>query len=84
MATKERLDNFYDFASQQVENGGVELSLDELYLVWRTRNPTATELAESVAAVKAAFADHEAGDAGRPAREALRDACGELGLVIDE
>jgi hypothetical protein len=84
MATKERLDSFYHFASQQVENGGAELSLDELYLVWRVRHPMAAELVESVAAVKAAFADHEAGDAGQPARLALRDACRELGLVIDE
>ena len=84
MATREQLASFYDFASQQVEKDGAELSLDELYLVWRARNPVAAELVESVAAVKAAFADHQAGDAGRPSRMALRDACRELGLVIDE
>jgi hypothetical protein len=38
MAMKERLDSFYHFASQQVDNGGAELSLDELYLVWRAQS----------------------------------------------
>ena len=84
MPIKQQIDSFYDFASAQIDNGGAELSMDELYCLWRAKHPTPTEVAESVAAIRAAYADLEAGDAGRPARLALRETCARLGLVIDE
>lgn len=84
MTTKEQLDSFHQFASEQIDNGGTHLSLDELYELWRTNNPTADELADSATAVNAAIADMKAGDTGRPARQALRETCDRLGLVIDE
>lgn len=84
MTTRELVDDFHEFAVEHLENGGADLSVDELYSLWKHRNPTDDELAESVAAVKAAYADFEAGDRGEPAREALRDSCRKLGLVIDE
>ena len=37
-------------------------ALDELFDMWRAANPPADELARSVAAVKAALVDMEAGD----------------------
>ena len=67
MATQAEIDSFTRFAVQQLSNGGTELSMDELYDRWRSQNPRAEELAESVAAVKAALADMEAGDEGIPA-----------------
>jgi hypothetical protein len=84
MPTKQQLDSFYEFASSQMDNGGPELSIDELYCLWRAKHPTPAELAGSVAAVRAAYAEMEAGDRGRPARAALRETCERLGLVIDE
>jgi hypothetical protein len=84
MPTKQQIDSFYQFASSQIDNGGAEWSMDELYCLWRAKNPTPAELAESVAAVRAAYAEMEAGDSGRPARPALRESCQRLGLVIDE
>lgn len=84
MATKQQIDSFHDFASSEIENGGLDLSKDDLYGMWRAKHPTPTELAESVAAVRAAHAEMEAGDGGRPAREALRETCERLGLVIGE
>ena len=84
MLIKEQIDSFYHFASSQVDNGGAEFSMDELYSLWRAKNPTTAELADSVAAVKAAYAEMQAGDTGRPARAALRETCERLGLVIDE
>lgn len=60
------------------------MSIDDINRLWRIQKPTETELAESVAAVKAAYADWQAGDAGRPARTALRETCERLGLLIDE
>lgn len=84
MASKQQIDSFYEFASAQIDNGGAELSMDELYGLWKAKHPTPAELAESVAAIRAAFADMEGGDCGRPARPALRESCQRLGLVLDE
>jgi hypothetical protein len=83
MATHAEIDGFHRFALQQVDDGGAELSMDQLYSLWRGQNPTQHELDESVAALEAAYADLQAGDAGRPAREALRETCERLGVVID-
>jgi hypothetical protein len=84
MPTKQQIDSFCEFASSQIDNGETQLSMDELYYLWRAKNPTPAELAESVAAVRAAYTEMEAGDHGRPARAALRESCKRLGLVIDE
>ena len=84
MPTKQQIDSFLEFASSQIDNGGAELSMDELYCLWRAKHPTPAELAESVAAVRAAHAEMQGGDSGRPARAALRESCARLGLVIDE
>jgi len=84
MSTRQQLDSFYDFASCQVESGDAEFTIDELYGLWRAKNLPPDELAESVAAIKSAYAGIEAGDQGRPAREELRETCERLGLVLDE
>ncbi|HLW68053.1 MAG TPA: hypothetical protein VKS79_22235 [Gemmataceae bacterium] len=84
MPTKQQIDSFYEFASSQIDNGGAELSMDELYCLWRAKQPTPAELAESVTALRSAYSEMEAGDEGRPARQALRESCERLGLVIDE
>jgi hypothetical protein len=84
MATREQLESFFRFASTEIDNGGAALSMDELYGLWRSKHPTATELSDSVSAVKEAYAEIEAGETGRPARAALRETCQRLGLLIDE
>jgi hypothetical protein len=84
MPTRQQLDSFYQFASTQMENGGKELSMDELYSLWRAKHPTPVELGESIAALRSAYAELEAGYSGRPARAALRETCQRLGLVLDE
>jgi hypothetical protein len=84
MATRQQIDSFHEFATSQISNGGADLSMDELYSWWRAKNPTPPELAESVAALRAAHTEMEAGDGGRPARMALRETCQRLGLVLDE
>jgi hypothetical protein len=58
--------------------------MDEVYCLWRAKHPAPAELAESVAAIRAACAEMEAGDNGRPARPALRESCQRLGLVLEE
>lgn len=84
MRTQEQINSFHEFASTRIANSQTELSVDQLYCLWRVTNPTPDELAASVAAVKAAYAEMEAGDAGQPARLALRETCRQLGLAIDE
>jgi hypothetical protein len=84
MPIKSQVESFYHFALSQVGSDGSELSMDELYCLWRMKNPIPEELTESVAAFRAAYAEMESGDTGRPARQALRESCQQLGLVIDE
>lgn len=81
MTTRQQTDRFHQFALEQIDNCGAELSIDELYQIWRTANPTERDLADSVAAVTAAYADFESGDSGEPARRALRETCDRLGLL---
>ena len=71
LTTEQDIRNFAQFAEQQLESGSSELTVDELFDMWRAANPPADELAQSVAAVKAALVDMEAGDMGIPADEHL-------------
>ena len=81
MTTKEQIDSFYRFATEQLENGGSEKSVDELYDEWRLENLTPEEVAENVAAIQASIDDMKTGrDAGEVIRE-LRD---ELNLPVGE
>lgn len=84
MTVREQLENFYQFASAQAGSCGEKVSLDEIYQVWRARNLSTEEQTESLTAVQEACADLEAGETGRPARDVVRDACHELGLVTEE
>lgn len=84
MATKEQIDDFHQFATAQIENGGGKLSIDDIYSLWRAKQPTDPELAESVAAVKAAYADMLTGDEGKLVDDVIRESRERLGLVVDE
>jgi len=53
--------------------------MDEIYSLWRASNPTDAELAESVAAVKAAYADILAGDEGELVDDVIRESRERLG-----
>lgn len=57
------------FARQRLGNGGTELSLDELFDLWRAENASDELYAENVAAVNAAVQDFRCGDRGTPAGE---------------
>ena len=72
MSTAEQdIRDFAQFAEQQFSSGGAELTVDELFDMWRAANPPADELAHNVAAVKASLVDMETGDRGTPADEHL-------------
>ncbi len=83
MTIHEQLEDFYQFASVRVR-AGEQLTLDELYLDWRLRHSGAPERIASLAAVNSAYADFLAGDRGAPARELLRQVCGDEGIEFDE
>ncbi len=73
MATKDQVDSFHQFASQQVENNGAELSMEQLFDLWQVQNSSNEELVESVAAVTAALRDMENGDTGRPVEDVIAE-----------
>lgn len=62
--TGEDLDRFSMFVRQRIGTGGSNLSLDDLFDLWRTENPPEALYAENVAAVNAAIADFRNGDRG--------------------
>lgn len=65
----QELDSFNEFAKHRLSHGDADLSLDELFDLWRSENPSDELDAENVAAVAAAIADFHAGDRGTPAGE---------------
>jgi hypothetical protein len=68
--TEQELDSFTRFAKQRLSTSGeTELSLDELFDLWRAENPSDERYAENVAAVREAINDFKNGDRGTPARE---------------
>ncbi|HUG94102.1 MAG TPA: hypothetical protein VML55_24945 [Planctomycetaceae bacterium] len=71
--TREQLDNFHEFAARQLDNGGSELSLEQLLDLWRIENPAPDERSENVAAIRQAVDDMDAGDVGEPADVVIQE-----------
>lgn len=71
--SKQQIDSFHRYATERLGNGGAELSIDELFELWRIENPTPEELYTDVLAVKAALRDMEAGDTGQRFEEFQRE-----------
>ena len=70
MATAENeLDSFTQFVRSRVSTDGDALSLDELFDLWRSENPTNEQYDENVAAIAVAIEDFLKGDRGTPAGE---------------
>ena len=59
--TQETLDSFHRFASEKLANGDSELSVADLYNLWRLENPTAEEQADLDVAISEGLADIKAG-----------------------
>ena len=83
MATQEQVDSFHRFASERLR-GGSELSVDELYDLWRIEDPSPAELDENVRAVQAAIDDFQNGDRGVLLEEAVREMRAKYNLPADE
>ncbi|MEO1998918.1 MAG: hypothetical protein ABGZ17_27030 [Planctomycetaceae bacterium] len=74
MATQEQIDSFHRFATDQLENGGRNKTIDEIYDQWRIENQSPQEFEENVAAIQGAIDDMNGGDMGRDADEVIADA----------
>jgi len=66
IATLEELNEFRQFATEQIGNGAEELSLEELVDRWRMLSHSPDELNDNVRAVQEAIADMERGETGQP------------------
>lgn len=63
------LGGFHRFIGEKLTNAGTGLSPEEALELWRAEHPSPDEFAESVAAIREALADMEAGDSGTPFEE---------------
>jgi hypothetical protein len=82
MSTQQQIDSFHRFATERIRRGS-DLTIDELYDLWRLEHPTSQELDENVRAVQAALDDFESGDRGVPLEEAIREIRKEHHLPAD-
>lgn len=70
MATAEdELDRFTQYARTRISNSGTEMSLDELFDLWRSENPKDDSYSENVGAIAVAIEDFLQGDRGTLAGE---------------
>ena len=67
------LEAFHQFLGDQLANGGSALTPEECLDIWRAEHPRDDELRAGVQAIQEALTDMEAGDAGQPLEEFLRD-----------
>ena len=73
MSIHEQVESFYRFATERLENGGADLSMDELCDEWRIKNPTPEEYAENVAAIQVAIDNLNKGAECRDAKEVIEE-----------
>lgn len=66
--THEELASFNRFATEQIDDNGSNLSLDEIYGLWRLNNPSPSEREEVNVIIRQGLADMKAGR-GRDAEE---------------
>jgi hypothetical protein len=84
LATQEQIDNFHRFATEQLENGGRDKSVDELYDQWRFESRSPEEFEENVAAIQGAIDDMNNGDTGRDFDEVIGEVRNRYNLPAPE
>ena len=70
---------FCDFATEQLENGGAHLTLEEALVLWEYENSPEEEREETMRAIRLGLDDMYAGRT-RPAEDALRELCRKHGI----
>lgn len=71
--TQDDINGFAEFATEKLNNGGADLSLEQLVDLWRIENPSPEQVHEDILAVNAAIRDMENGDRGEPAENVIRE-----------
>ena len=79
-ATEQELNRFTQFARRRLASGEDQLSLDELFDLWRSENPTDADRAENVAAINASIRDFQQGERGTLAGEDSAGLRGSYGI----
>ena len=67
------LSAFVQFLTNRLDAGRTDLSPEEALDNWREQHPAEQDYAESVAAIRAALADMDAGDTGIPLEQFDRE-----------
>jgi predicted transcriptional regulator len=70
---------FRDFASEQLADGGADMTLGEALSLWEYENSPEEEREETLRAIRRGLDDMDAGRT-KPAEEALRDLCRKHGI----
>jgi hypothetical protein len=68
----EQIESFHQFAHDRAKNGGADLTMDEIYDLWRLENLPPEELQESLESLRRGIADAEAGRV-RPADDVIEE-----------
>jgi hypothetical protein len=79
--TEQELESFTQFVQRRVGASSGDLSLDELFDLWRIENPSETMYSENVAAIAASIDDFMKGERGAPAGEHSARLRSEFGLA---
>ena len=75
--TKEELDSFHHFSSEQLNNGGCDLSFDDCVRLWKEKRE------EDLALIRRGVAEADAG-LGRPFEEVDAEVCRKFGWSFNE
>lgn len=73
MTIQEQIESFYRFATEQAVNEEADMTIDEIFGIWRMANPTPEEFAENVAAIQASIDNMKNGEKGRDASEVIEE-----------
>jgi len=79
--TEQELESFTQFVQRRIGASSGDLSLEELFDLWRIENPSEAMHSENIAAIAASIDDFKKGERGAPAGEHSAQLRGEFGLA---
>lgn len=74
-ASQREIDQFHQFASEELKRGNTQDSIDDLFDRWRLANAAEGQSRDDLHAVRAALRDMHSGDTGREVDVVLRELC---------
>lgn len=82
MTTLRDIDSFANFARARAAADSSNLTIDELFELWRSENPSGLQGQEDLEAARAALNDYRDGERGRPAGEFTSELRRQLGGAV--